>query len=188
MAAIATDHIVARRTSLTGSIGVLFEFPEVSKLMNTLGVDVTEIKSAPLKAEPSPFRPPSEEAKAVIAGIVNDSFNWFVDIVAERRGLARRDALMLADGRMFSGRQALAAKLIDEIGGEEKAIAWLASAKGVDREAAGQGLGASEGGCPGPLFFRRCGRFVGRAKGWPVTRSHGAAASIDRAPARTPQT
>jgi protease IV len=132
MAAIATDHVVARRTSLTGSIGVLFEFPEVSELMKTIGVSVNEIKSAPLKAEPSPFRPPSDEAKAVIESIVHDSYDWFVDIVAERRGLARPDALTLADGRVFSGRQALAANLIDEIGGEDAAIAWLASAKGVN--------------------------------------------------------
>lgn len=132
MTAIATDHIVARRTSITGSIGVLFEFPEVSELMKTLGVNVEEIKSAPLKAEPSPFHPASEEAKQVIAGMINDSYNWFVDIVADRRKLARSDALTLADGRVFTGRQALNAKLVDEIGGEGEAIAWLGSVKNVD--------------------------------------------------------
>jgi protease-4 len=131
MAAIATDHIVARRTSITGSIGVIFEFPEVSQLLKTLGVNVEEIKSAPLKAEPSPFRPASDDARAVIAGMIKDTFDWFVDIVAERRGLQRSDALALADGRVFTGRQALAAKLVDEIGGEDAAIAWLGS-KGVD--------------------------------------------------------
>ena len=131
MAAIATDHIVARRTSITGSIGVIFEFPEVSQLMKTLGVNIEEIKSAPLKAEPSPFRPASDEARAVIQGVIKDTFDWFVDIVAERRGLQRSDALTLADGRVFTGRQALAAKLIDEIGGEDAALAWLGS-KGVD--------------------------------------------------------
>lgn len=131
MAAIATDHIVARRTSITGSIGVIFEFPEISQLMKTLGVNIDEIKSAPLKAEPSPFHPASDEAKAVIQSMIKDSYDWFVDIVAERRGLQRNDALTLADGRVFTGRQALAAKLVDEIGGEEAALAWLGS-KGVD--------------------------------------------------------
>jgi len=131
MAAIATDHIVARRTSITGSIGVIFQFPEISQLMKTLGVNIEEIKSAPLKAEPSPFRPASDEAKAVIQSMIKDSYDWFVDIVAERRGLQRSDALTLADGRVFTGRQALAAKLVDEIGGEEAALAWLGS-KGVD--------------------------------------------------------
>lgn len=125
MAAIATDHIVARRTSITGSIGVLFQFPEVSDLLDKIGVNVLDITSGPLKAEPNPFKPPSDEAKAVIAGIVQDSFNWFVDIVAERRDLPRPQALALADGRIYTGHQALAAKLIDEIGGEETAVAWL---------------------------------------------------------------
>jgi len=131
MAAIATDHIVARRSSITGSIGVIFEFPEISQLMKTLGINIEEIKSAPLKAEPSPFRPASDEAKAVIQGMIKDTYDWFVDIVAERRGLQRSDALALADGRVFTGRQALAAKLVDEIGGEDAALAWLGS-KGVD--------------------------------------------------------
>jgi protease-4 len=132
MAAIATDHIVARRTSITGSIGVLFQYPEVSELMKTIGVRVEEVKSAPLKAEPSPFRPASPEATAVIAGVVRDTYNWFVDIVAERRGMARGTALELADGRIFTGRQALSERLVDEIGGEEEAIAWLARERAVD--------------------------------------------------------
>jgi protease IV len=134
MAAIATDHIVARRTSITGSIGVLFQYPEVSELMQTLGVRVEEIKSSPLKAEPSPFKPASAAARAVIAGVVRDTYDWFVDIVAERRGLARDNALDLADGRIFTGRQALSSGLIDEIGGEEEAIAWLAAERNVDAD------------------------------------------------------
>jgi protease-4 len=133
MAAIATDHVVARRTSITGSIGVLFELPEVSGLLDKVGVRVEEIKSGRLKAEPSPFKPASEEAKAVIASVIGDSFAWFVDIVAERRGLQRPQALSLADGRIYSGRQAVDSKLIDEIGGEETAIKWLGT-KGVDTD------------------------------------------------------
>jgi protease-4 len=131
MTAIATDHIVARRSSITGSIGVLFQYPEVSDLLKNLGVKVEDIKSAPLKASPNPFEPTTEEARRVIQGVVDDTFNWFVDIVAERRGLARADALSLADGRIYTGQQAMAANLIDEIGGEQAAIAWLAG-KGVD--------------------------------------------------------
>jgi protease IV len=131
MTAIATDHIVARRTSITGSIGVLFEYPEVSDLLKNLGVKVESIKSAPLKAQPNPFEPTTDQARAVIQGLVNDSYNWFVDIVAERRSLARPDALSLADGRIYTGQQALEANLIDEIGGEDTAIAWLGT-KGVN--------------------------------------------------------
>ena len=133
MAAIATDHIIARRTSITGSIGVIFQYPEVSELLDKLGINVEDIKSAPLKAEPNPFKPTTEEARAVIAGIVRDSFNWFVDIVAERRELLRGEAIALADGRIYTGRQALAAKLIDEIGAEDEAVAWLAT-QGVNED------------------------------------------------------
>jgi protease-4 len=131
MAAIATDHIVARRTSITGSIGVLFELPEVSDLLDKIGVKVESIKSAPLKAEPNPFTPPSDAARAVIQGVVTDTFNWFVDIVAERRHLPRDQVVTLADGRIYTGHQALDAKLIDEIGGEDAALAWLGT-KGID--------------------------------------------------------
>ena len=131
MAAIATDHIIARRSTLTGSIGAIFQYPEVSGLLDHLGVKVEDIASSPLKAQPSPFKPASEEAKAVLAGVVRDIHGWFVDLVAERRGLARSDALTLADGRIFTGQQALAVNLIDEIGGEREAIAWLKT-RGVD--------------------------------------------------------
>jgi protease-4 len=133
MAAIATDHIIARRTSITGSIGVIFQYPEVSELLDKLGINVEDIKSAPLKAEPNPFEPTTEEARAMIAGIVRDSYNWFVDIVAERRELLRGEAIALADGRIYTGQQALGAKLIDEIGAEDEAIAWLAS-QGVNED------------------------------------------------------
>ena len=131
MAAIAADHIVSRRTSLTGSIGVLFEYPEVSQTLDKLGVKVEVQKSAPLKAEPDMFHPTTDEAKAMLQSVINDTYNWFVDIVAERRKLDRTQALALADGRIFTGRQAVDAKLIDEIGGEDVAIAWLGT-RGVD--------------------------------------------------------
>jgi len=97
-----------------------------------VGVEVETVRSGPLKAEPSPFAPATPAGLAVIGSIVQDSYDWFVDIVAERRGLERDDALVLADGRIFTGRQALDAKLIDEIGAEEEALAWLAK-KGVDK-------------------------------------------------------
>jgi protease-4 len=131
MAAVATDHVVARRTTLTGSIGVLIEYPEVSQLLDKLGIKVEEEKSSPLKGEPDPFHPTSDEAKAVLRGVITDTYNWFVDIVAERRRLDRAAALALADGRIFTGRQALEAKLVDENGGEDAALAWLGT-KGID--------------------------------------------------------
>lgn len=132
MTAIAADHIVAGRTSITGSIGVYFQYGNVARLLQSLGIEVNTVKSAPLKAEPSPFS--AEEvpgAREMIARLVDDTYQWFVDIVAERRGLDRAEALRLADGSIYSGRQAIALKLIDEIGGEPEAIDWMETARGV---------------------------------------------------------
>lgn len=132
MAAIAADHIVAQRTSITGSIGVYFQYGKVTELLKTLGVEVDTIKSAPLKAEPSPFTDPEVPgAREMIGRLVNDTYQWFVDIVAERRKLDRAEALRLADGSIWSGRQALPLKLIDEIGAEPEAVAWLEKERGV---------------------------------------------------------
>ncbi len=133
MIATATDHIVARQASIVGSIGVLFQFPDVTGLMDKIGVRLEGVKSSPLKAEPSPFSPTTEEEREMIRKIVMDSYDWFVGIVDERRPLTREETLALADGSIFTGRQALANRLIDELGGEETARAWLQS-KGVDKD------------------------------------------------------
>jgi protease-4 len=117
MIAVAGDQIIAGETSITGSIGVIFQYPQVKGLLDKLGVSLEEIKSAPLKAEPSPFHAPPEGAKAAMQSMVDDSFAWFVDLVAERRKLARPEALRLADGRVFTGRQAAKQKLVDKVGG-----------------------------------------------------------------------
>ena len=131
MIAAATDHIVARKTSIVGSIGVLFQYPDLSQLLTNAGIKVETIKSSPLKAEPNFFNPASEDAKSMIRRMIMDSYDWFVSIVDERRPLDRTQTLALADGSVFTGRQALANKLIDSLGGEEAAIDWLKT-KGVD--------------------------------------------------------
>jgi len=129
--AIAADHIVARQSSLVGSIGVLFQIPNFSELMKTVGVKVEEVKSSPLKAAPNGYEPTSPEARAALESLVKDSYAWFRGMVKERRGMD--DALLekVADGRVFTGRQALELKLIDQLGDEKTAIAWLVSQKGV---------------------------------------------------------
>jgi protease IV len=132
IAALATDHLVARGNSITGSIGVIFSFPEVSQLLNTLGVKMEEIKSGDLKAEPSPYKPVSDKAWAYSEVMVQDGFAWFKGLVGERRKLDAATVDGLSDGRVFTGRQALSAKLIDEIGGEDEALAWLQKEKKVD--------------------------------------------------------
>jgi protease IV len=126
MIASATDHIVARQSSIVGSIGVLVQFPDVTGLMENLGVKVEGVKSSPLKAEPSPFTPTTEEERAMLRALVMDSYDWFVGLVQERRGMSRQEVLNVADGSIYTGRQALELGLVDTLGGEEKAIEWLA--------------------------------------------------------------
>jgi protease-4 len=129
--AIAADHIVAQQTSLVGSIGVLFQFPNFADLLKTVGVKVEEVKSSPLKAAPNGFEPTSPEARAALDSLVKDSYAWFRGLVKERRGMD--DALLekVADGRVFTGHQAVDLKLIDELGDEKAAVAWLVAQKGV---------------------------------------------------------
>jgi protease-4 len=130
--AIAADHIVALETSLVGSIGVLFQYPNVTDLLKTLGVKIEEIKSSPLKAAPNGFEPTSPEARAAIESIVSDSYAWFKNMVKTRRHLDDAALERVTDGRVFTGRQGLALKLIDEIGDEKTAVAWLAKEKNID--------------------------------------------------------
>jgi protease-4 len=134
MVALAADHIVARYNTITGSIGVLFQFGNVQKLMETLGVEMDAVKSAPLKAEPDFYSETSPEARAMLQTLVMDSYDWFVGLVAERRSMAPPKARELADGRILSGHDALSEKLVDAIGGEKTAIDWLVTEKGVAKD------------------------------------------------------
>jgi protease-4 len=127
IAAIGTDHIVTRETSIAGSIGVVAQFPNVVKLLDTLGVRVEAIRSSPLKAMPSGVEPTSPEAIAALREIITDSYDWFQRIVKERRGLTDDQLRIVADGRVFVGRRARDLRLIDQIGGEREARAWLAT-------------------------------------------------------------
>jgi protease-4 len=132
MAAMAADHIIAQNSSLLGSIGVLFQYPNFSDLLNKVGVSYETIKSSPLKAAPNGFEPTTPAARAAIEALVVDSFAWFKDIVRDRRKLEGEDLDRVADGRVFTGRQAIALKLADEIGQEQEAIDWLAKSSNID--------------------------------------------------------
>jgi len=134
LAAMGAERIVAQETSIVGSIGVLFQFPNVSRLLDTVGVRMETVKSAPLKASPNPFEPTSPAAEAAIRSLVASNFDWFRRVVAERRNLSGDALQTVTDGRIFTGQQALDLKLIDEVGGEKQAVAWLVSAKGVDKD------------------------------------------------------
>jgi len=134
IAALASDHIVARGNSLVGSIGVLFQFPNFYKLMENVGVKVEEIKSSPLKASPNGFEPTSEAAKAAIASLVADSYDWFKGLVKERRNLDDQELAKVSDGRVFTAHLGLPLKLVDSIGGEREAIEWLEANKKITKD------------------------------------------------------
>jgi protease-4 len=133
MTALGADYILARSGSITGSIGVLMQTADVTGLLEKLGISAEAIKSAPLKAVPSPLEPLTEEGREATKVVVMDMYNLFVDMVAERRGLPRDTVLKLADGRVYSGRQAAENKLIDALGGENEARDWLAEQHDIPR-------------------------------------------------------
>src|SRR5881227_1457668 len=112
--AMAADHIVARQSSLVGSIGVLFQYPNFTELLKTVGVRVEEVKSSPLKAAPNGFEPTSPEARAALDDLVKDSYAWFRGLVKARRGMDEALLDKVSDGRVFTGHQAVDLKLIDQ--------------------------------------------------------------------------
>lgn len=134
LTAIAADHIVARRNTLTGSIGVVMEAPNVEGLLEMLGVEVTRLKSAPLKAEPSFTSTPTAEALAAQQVLIDDGFDWFSGLVAERRGLAGPALAAVTDGRVFTGGQAKDLGLVDAIGDQEAALNWLRSEREIAKD------------------------------------------------------
>ena len=131
IAALSAEHIVAQETSLVGSIGVLFQYPNFTDVLKTIGIKVEEVKSSPLKAAPNGFEPTSPEARAAIESIVLDSYSWFRGLVKDRRKMDDSQLTQVADGRVFTGRQAINLKLIDDLGNEKTALAWLEKEKKV---------------------------------------------------------
>src|SRR5215467_11291014 len=130
--ALASDHIVAQQTSLVGSIGVLFQYPNVADLLGKIGVKMEAVKSTPLKAAPDGFEPTSPEARAALDSIIQDSYGWFKGLVRDRRHLDDAQLQTAADGRVFTGHQAIDLKLVDELGDERTALTWLGKEKNVD--------------------------------------------------------
>ncbi|WP_020175101.1 signal peptide peptidase SppA [Methyloferula stellata] len=133
IAAIGTDEIFSRGNSIVGSIGVLVQYPNVAKLLDKIGVSVEAIKSSPLKASPDGYEPTSPEARAAIASLVNDSFEWFKALVKERRKMSDQELAAVDDGRIFTGRQGIGLKLVDKIGGEQEAVTWLEQERGIHK-------------------------------------------------------
>ena len=131
MIAVPASRILARSSTLTGSIGVLLQTGEASGLLGKLGLSAETVRSGPLKDEPSLTRPLSADGKAVLQGLVDDMYEQFVGMIASGRHMDPARVHALADGRAYTGRQALAAGLVDAIGGEREAKDWLAKEKNV---------------------------------------------------------
>jgi len=131
MIAMPAARIFAREATITGSIGVIVQTAEISGLMKSLGISAENITSGPLKADPSLIRPVSPEGRAVLQGLVTDMYDVFVEMVARGRKMEVATVRKLADGRAYTGRQALRLGLVDAIGGEREARAWLAEERKV---------------------------------------------------------
>lgn len=159
MTAIGADHILARSGSITGSIGVILQTTDVTGLLEKLGVSTEAIKSGPLKAVPNPLEPLTEEGREATRAVVMDMYDLFVDMVAERRRLPRDVVLRLADGRVYSGRQANENRLIDGLGGEPEARDWLASQHGIARTVPVRRVKVDR---PDDGFFRMGQRLLGK--------------------------
>ena len=134
IAGLATDHIVARGNTITGSVGVIFQWAEVSQLLDKLGVKINEIKSGPLKANPSPFQP----ARRGRQGGSRADGGGIATLVRRPGGApgaasTPRASPGLEQGRVFSGREALAYKLVDQIGGEAEAVKYLEEKRNVPK-------------------------------------------------------
>ncbi len=134
MVAVPAARIFAREATLTGSIGVLLETGEVSGLLKMLGIQAEAITSGPLKDQPSFVRPLTPEGRDVLHGLVMDMYDQFVAMVASGRHMDPARVRELADGRAYTGRQALQLGLVDAIGGEHAARLWLAQSKGVSAD------------------------------------------------------
>ena len=131
MIAVPAHRIFCREATLTGSIGVLMEVPQISGLLQKVGVYNQVLVSGPLKDQPSLTEPLSPEGRQVLQALVMDMYEQFVGMVAVGRHMDPARVRELADGRAYTGRQALQLGLVDQIGGETEAREWLAQAKGV---------------------------------------------------------
>lgn len=125
MASLGADHVIARESTLTGSIGVLLMSVEVSRLADKLGITPITITSGPMKDVPSLTEPLSAEKRAIVAQTVTDVYDHFIQKVVTKRKMSEARARELGDGRVYTGAQAVKVNLIDGIGGQDEALDWL---------------------------------------------------------------
>ena len=131
MAAMAARHVVANPSTVTGSIGVRMDIPQLQGLMGKLGVSKETLTTGRFKDAGSSVRPLSREERAYFSGVLQDMHDQFVLLVAEGRKLPVERVVPLADGRIMTGREAKELQLVDELGGQETALAHLRKLTGV---------------------------------------------------------
>lgn len=132
--ALAADHIIAHPTSVTGSIGVIFFTADVNGLLHKIGVSVEPVKSGTHKDIGSPFRPMTDEERALLQGMIDEMYTTFVRVVATRPGLDEAKVRALADGRVWTASQARELGLIDEIGYTPDALARVRTLAGLKKD------------------------------------------------------
>ncbi len=128
---LGASRILAMPGTLTGSIGVMMQVPNIKGLLDKVGVKAQVLKSGPYKDAGSIFRPLKEEEKKVLMGTINDIYQQFIEAISESRHIPLAKVKTFADGRVFTGRQAKKYGLIDELGNFERAIEIAASLGGI---------------------------------------------------------
>jgi len=129
--AVAADRIYANPGTLTGSIGVIMQMANFEQLMKKVGVDYVVVKAGAFKDVGNPGRPMTPEERRVLQALLDDVHGQFIGAVAEGRKLDRAQVTQFADGRIFSGTQAKALQMIDELGGLEDAVNGAAQLAGI---------------------------------------------------------
>ncbi len=132
--ASSCDYIVADQAGIVGSIGVISIFPEYSRLLEKIGVNMTVIKGGEFKDFSTGFRPMADEEKEMMEDIVEEIYEQFLDVVAESRGLSKTEVASIADGRIYTGKKAKELNLVDEVGGRDRAIEIAANMGGIEGE------------------------------------------------------
>ena len=127
MAALGADYIVAHSNTVTGSIGVIMEYPDMSGLLDQVGVQMQVVRSSEIKGGVSPFRAANPEEVAAQQAMIEETFQWFKSLVAERRNLSGTALDDVTTGGVFTGRKAVKNGLIDELGGDAEARSYLES-------------------------------------------------------------
>lgn len=144
MVALGADRIFAHAGTVTGSVGVILQTADVTGLMDKLGIKPETVKSGELKAQPNPLETFSPTARARLAAVVDDLHAMFLDMVKDRRRMPAGKAAEVGDGRVFSGRQAMDAGLVDAIGRERDARTWLSDAHDISVGMETRDIGVSE--------------------------------------------